>query len=106
MKASLRIIGRLTVGCFLAYSLTSKLHAQINPQFTGISATGEGAIQLHWVSQSNEIYEIDEADSLLDTNTGSITWNTLYTDYPSQGTNTYIGDFGNYSIMPPILNPR
>jgi len=81
----------------------SSAHSQTNVQFTGIKVTDEGAIQLHWSSRSNEIYEIDEADSLNNTN---VTWNKLYDDYPSQGTNTFIGDFGNYNLSPQIFNPK
>jgi hypothetical protein len=40
--------------------------AQTNLQFTSVNATPEGAIQLHWVSIPNAIYEIDYADSLRD----------------------------------------
>jgi hypothetical protein len=65
-------------------------------KFTGVNATAEGAIQLHWASNPNEYYEIDYADSIIDTNTGSITWKFLYEDYPSQGTNTLWLDTGNY----------
>jgi hypothetical protein len=61
-------------------------------------------MQLTWNSTSNEVYEIDEADSLLDTNTGAITWNKLYDDYPSQGTNTFWLDTGNYNLAPQILH--
>ena len=98
-------IGRLTLGCAIALCLTSKLQAQTNLQFTGISATDEGNMQLTWASQPGGIYEIDEADSLIDTNTGTITWNTLYQDYPSQGTNTFWLDTGNYFADTTILNP-
>jgi Family of unknown function (DUF6345)/Bacterial Ig domain len=86
--------------------LTQTTFGQTNLLFTGINATDEGAIQFHWVSQSNHVYEIDEADALIDTNTGSITWNKLYDDYPSQGTNTFIGDFGNYDLVPAIVHPK
>ncbi|MGH7989706.1 MAG: hypothetical protein ACREDS_05855, partial [Limisphaerales bacterium] len=75
-------------------------------QFTGVNATPEKAIQLHWASNTNEIYEIDETDSLIGTNTGSITWNDLHDDYPSQGTNTFWLDTGNYNLVPAILHPK
>ena len=52
--------------------------SQTNIQFTSINVTDEGAIQLRWSSQSNELYEIDEADSLNSTN---VTWNMLYDGY-------------------------
>jgi hypothetical protein len=106
MKKLKSLIGRPTLDCIIALCLTSKLEAQTNLQFTGINVTDEGAIQLHWTSQSNELYEIDEADALIDTNTGSITWNKLYDNYPSQGTNTFIGDFGNYNLSPEIVLPK
>jgi len=76
-------------------------------RFTGINVTPEGAIQLHWAGNSNEIYEIDEADALIDTNIGGTTWNKLYDDYPSQGTNTFCLDTGNYDdAIPPIPHPK
>src|SRR5437867_12875881 len=79
--------------------------SQTNLNFNGVSATVEGAIRLSWNSTTNEIYEIDYADSLVDTNTGTITWNTLYEDYPSQGTNTFWLDTGNYFNEPAVLHP-
>jgi hypothetical protein len=48
-------------------------HGQNILQFTGVKATSENAILLSWASNSNEVYEIDYADSLIDTNTGTIT---------------------------------
>lgn len=99
---------RMLAGVALAATLFSQpiqSLAQTNLNFNGVSANVEGAIRLSWNSTSNEIYEVDYADSLIDTNTGTITWNVLYTDYPSQGTNTFIGDFGNYFQEPPILHP-
>jgi len=63
-------------------------------------------MHLAWASISNEVYQIDEADALIDTNTGSTTWNLLYDSYPSQGTNTFWLDTGNYNLSPQILNPK
>jgi hypothetical protein len=79
---------------------------QNTPQFTGISATDEGAIRLSWTSTNHEVYQIQCADALIDTNTGSITWQTLYDDYPSQGSNTFWLDTGNYNLAPAILHPK
>jgi hypothetical protein len=75
-------------------------------RFTSVNVTPEKAIQLHWASNTNEVYEIDEADALIDTNTGSITWNKLYDDYPSQGTNTFWLDTGDYNLAPEIPHPK
>ena len=97
-------IAALLFGVLLASF--SQSFGQTNLQFTGVNATDESAIQLYWTSQSNHLYEIDEADALIDTNTGSTTWNLLYNNYPSQGTNTFIGDFGNYNLSPQILHPK
>jgi len=57
----------------LVLALATNAFAQNALQFTSANATSEGAIQLHWASNSNEVYEIDYADSLIDTNTGNIT---------------------------------
>lgn len=81
-----------------ALLFASAVHSfgQTNLNFNGVSATVEGAIRLSWNSTTNEIYEINYANELVDTNTGSITWNVLYEEYPSHGTNTFWLDTGNY----------
>jgi hypothetical protein len=101
------------LGLFTAIAVTAMLIAgptslfgQTNLQFTGINVTDEGAMHISWSSLSNEVYEINEADALIDTNTGSITWNKLYENYPSQGTNTFWLDTGNYNLSPQILHPK
>ncbi len=96
----------LSIIAALAVSLASVATAQNTLQFIGVNVTDEQAIRLTWNSVSNEVYEIDEADALIDTNTGSITWNMLYNDYPSQGTNTFWLDTGNYNLVPQILHPK
>ncbi len=102
----MKIIQKIIMVGALVLALTINAIAQTNLQFTSVNVTDEKAIQLHWASQSNHLYEIDEADALIDTNTGTTTWNLLYNNYPSQGTNTFIGDFGNYNLSPAILNPK
>lgn len=37
---------------------------QTNLEFTGVSATVEQAILLHWASQSNHIYQVQYANAL------------------------------------------
>lgn len=106
MKTLKFFIGRSALGCIIALSLTSKLQAQTNLQFTGVNVTDEGNIHLAWSSVSNEIYQIQEADALINTNGGAPTWNLLYDEYPSQGTNTFWLDTGNYNLVPQILNPK
>jgi hypothetical protein len=87
-----------TLAVFTAIAvLGSVTYAQNTLQFTSVNTTPEKAVQLHWASNSNEVYEIDYADSLIDTNTGTITWNKLYDNYPSQGSNTFWLDTGNYN---------
>jgi len=81
-------------------------HCQNVLQFTSVNATPENAIQLHWASNPTEVYEIDYADSLIDTNTGTTTWNMLCNDYPSQGTNSFFLDTGNYYQAPIIVHPK
>jgi hypothetical protein len=80
--------------------------AQNTPRFISIKLTPENAIQLYWASSSNKVYEVDYADQLAGNSDGSTAWNKLYDDYPSQGTNTFIGDFGNYLVDPSVLNPN
>ena len=95
--------GALSLGLLL----TQSTFGQTNLHFTAVSATDEGAIRLSWTSQSNEVYQVQCADALIDTNTGSITWQTLYDNYPSQGTNTFWLDTGDYLLhVPPIVHPK
>ncbi|HWD94253.1 MAG TPA: DUF6345 domain-containing protein [Verrucomicrobiae bacterium] len=79
--------------------------SQTNLQFTAIRANDEGAIHLEWVSQSNHTYQIQCADTLIDTNTSLTPWQMLYDNYPSQGTNTFWLDTGNYLRVPAIIHP-
>jgi Family of unknown function (DUF6345) len=75
--------------------------------FTNVNATPEKSIILTWQSNTNEFYEIDYADSLLDTNTGFTTWKLLYDDFPSQGsTNTFWQDDGNFNLTPNVPRPK
>jgi hypothetical protein len=46
---------------------------QTNLNFNSISVDSEGAIRFSWYSTTNEVYEIDYANDLVDTNTGTIT---------------------------------
>jgi hypothetical protein len=108
MKTIQSIIGKSFFGSALVFALTINVYAQINTnlQFTAVAVTDEQAIRLTWSSVSNEVYEIDEADQLNSNDDGTTTWNKLYDQYPSQGTNTFIGDFGNYNLVPQILHPK
>ncbi|MCU0772044.1 MAG: DUF6345 domain-containing protein [Verrucomicrobia bacterium] len=86
--------------------LSQKACGQSVLHFTGVSATEEGAITLSWASCSNEVYRIEYAPTLIDTNTGTTAWASLYDDYPSHGTNTFWLDTGDYYDEPAILHPR
>lgn len=99
-------IGKPAAGIMLALCLISKLQAQNDLQFTSIKVTDEGAIQLSWTSQANHVYEIDEADTLVNTDTGTTDWRRLHDDYPAQGTNTFWLDTGNYDVVPAIAHPK
>lgn len=61
---------------------------------------------MSWQSQSSAVYEVDEADAFNTNSDGTTQWNTLYTDYPSQGTNTFWLDTGNYRLTPAIVHPK
>ncbi|MEI9960302.1 MAG: DUF6345 domain-containing protein [Limisphaerales bacterium] len=94
------------IGLSLLVVLAGRGFCQNTLQFTGINATSEKAFQLHWASKTNEVYEVDYADQLAGNPDGSTAWGKLYDNYPSHGTNTFIGDFGNYFLVPPILHPN
>ena len=86
---------------------TQHIFGQNTLRFTGVKATPENAIQLFWASNTNEVYEIDYANQLAGNSDGSTAWNKLYDACPSQGTNTFYLDTGNYDdSSPPILHPK
>jgi hypothetical protein len=90
----------------LVLALTINVFAQNTLQFTGVSTTPEKAIHLAWASNTNEVYEIVEADQLAGNADGTTAWNKLYDDYPSQGTNTFWLDTGDYNLAPEIPHPK
>lgn len=94
------------MGCVFAYCLTLKLHAQTNLQFTAVAVTDEHAIQLTWSSTNQELYQIQFANALATNADGTTAWQVLYDNYPSQGTNTFVGDFGNYILAPQVTHPK
>ena len=85
---------------------TQTIYCQTKLQFTGNNATPENAIQLFWASTNHELYAVQYANALATNADGSTAWNTLYDQYPSHGTNTFIGDFGNYDVTPAIPHPK
>jgi len=91
-----------------AISLISTGHGlcQSNLRFTTVSQTAERAILLNWVSQSNHIYQIQYANALATNANGSTAFQILYDGYPSHGTNTFIGDYGNYDVALTIPHPK
>jgi hypothetical protein len=101
MKAiRMKVVG-LLLGCVLTLGKSDSCHAQL--QFTGVLATDENAIKLHWNSQSNAAYRIEFLPELGGSNNA---WATLYNDYPSHGTNTFWLDTGDYSLTPYVLHPK
>jgi len=97
--------GKIMVSA-LVLALATNAFAQTNLQFTGINATVENAIQMYWASQSNHIYQVQYANALATNSDGSTAWQTLYDNYPSHGTNTFILDTGDYFQTPPIPHPK
>ncbi len=79
---------------------------QTNLQFTAATSTDEQAIRLTWASQPNHVYQIQCANALATNANGSTAWQLLYDDYPSQGTNTFWLDTGNYNLAPSVVHPK
>jgi hypothetical protein len=84
----------------------SQSFGQTNLQFTAVAATDEHAIRLAWASTNGELYQIQYANALATNSDGSTAWQTLYDNYPSQGTNTFWLDTGNYNLAPQVLHPK
>jgi Bacterial Ig domain len=94
------------LGGILSLVLASAVFGQTNIQFTGVSATPEGAINLSWSSTNGELYQIQYANALATNTDGSTAWQVLYDGYPSHGTNTIVGDYGNYDSTPAVVHPK
>src|ERR1039457_1913549 len=97
-------IAALLFGVLLASF--SQSFGQTILQFTSVNVTPENAIQLYWTSTNHEIYGIQYANTLATNADGTTAWFSLYDNYPSHGTNTFIGDFGNYDTTSAILHPK
>lgn len=90
----------------LSEVLVNVTNAQNTIQFTDVKSTSEKAIQLYWESTNGELYQIQYASALATNDDGSTAWQVLFDTYPSHGTNTFIGDFGNYDIDPAVPHPK
>jgi hypothetical protein len=73
------VLAAVSLGMLLL--LTQSTLSQTILQFTSVNVTDEGNILLNWASVSNEVYQIQEADTLINTN-GTTTWNLLCDEYP------------------------
>lgn len=102
----MKIIRKTIMVSALGLAPAINVNAQTNLQFTAATSTDEQAIRLTWASQSNHVYQIQYANALATNANGSTAWQILYDDYPSQGTNTFWLDTGNYFNVPPILHPK
>lgn len=96
------------VGFFFAVLAASigQSFCQTNLQFTAVVATDEHAIRLAWTSTNGELYQIQYANALATNADGSTAFQILYDNYPSQGTNTFWLDTGNYNLAPQVLHPK
>ena len=100
------IIYSILIGASVVGMITAQTSfGQNSLRVIGVSPTDEQAIRLTWVSTNHELYQIQCANAL-NTNAGSTAWQTLYDNYPSQGTNTSWLDTGNYNVAPQILHPK
>jgi len=72
------------------------------PVFLTTTADTAGAIGLSWESQSNLVYRIEYVDAL----SNQVAWQTLYEDFPSQGTNTIWKDAGAELGLPNVPHPN
>jgi len=96
------------VGLFFAVLVVSlgQSFGQTNLQFTAVAVTDEHAIRLAWTSTNGELYQIQYANALATNADGSTAFQILYDNYPSQGSNTFWLDTGNYNLAPQVLHPK
>lgn len=104
----MKIIGKTIMVSALELALATSAFAQINTnlQFTAATSTDEQAIRLTWASTNGELYQIQFANALATNSDGSTAWQILYDQYPSQGTNTFWLDTGNYNLAPVVVHPK
>lgn len=100
------IQGKIIMAGALVLALAINGLAQTNLQFTAATSTDEQAIRLTWASTNNEVYQIQFANALATNADGSTAWQILYDRYPSQGTNTFWLDTGNYNLAPAVMHPK
>lgn len=63
-KGKMKKMKLALIGLSLLAVFTDRSFCQNTLQFTDVSTTPEKAIHLAWASNTNEVYEIDEADQL------------------------------------------
>jgi hypothetical protein len=102
----MKINPKIIMAGALVLALTINVFAQTNIAFTSVNAEPDNSIQLHWTSNTNEYYEIDCANALATNSDGTTAWSMIYDDYPSQGTNTFWLDAGNFFTTPIIPHPK
>jgi len=73
------------------------------PEILDTKALDGGGIMIRWASEPKAVYRIEYASELAD---GATTFETLFEDYPSHGTNTLWTDNGDYTKEPSIKRPQ
>jgi hypothetical protein len=101
MRTPVRNLAAAAVCCAQIGLFQSECNASTNFQVVAVTQTVEKSVTLRWNSETNALYRIDYAPSL----STSTAWQALYNNYPSQGTNTFWTDGGNWVAVPPVDHP-
>ena len=104
--ALMTIIRKVTQALAIALAVSTSAQAQAPYAINTATTTVEQATLLSWSSETNTLYRISYADQIIDPALGYTVWNTLYDNYLSHGTNTFVADAGNYDIDPQVPHPK
>ena len=101
MKATRNLIGRLTMGCVLAYCLSLSTSTSFAIEGLKLRVQGSNVI-LYWPSVQNETYIVQCTTNL----SAPITWITLTDLYPASvsGNVTYFTNFNSVNYPPLIAS--
>ena len=106
MQKLITLIGKLAVGCILAFCLTSNLQAQTNIIIQAPIVADDHTVKISWNAETGAVYQVESADSLTDTGGQGLQWIIRESDCASKGTNAEWMDVGDSQWIPRILPPR
>ncbi len=106
MQKLITLIGKLAVGCILAFCLTSNLQAQTNIIIQAPIVADDHTVKISWNAETGAVYQVESADSLTDTGGQGLQWIIRESDCASKGRNAEWIDVGDCQCIPLVLGAR